>query len=97
MTTQVIPITAQPSQTFSVDIGGQQCTVNLYQKTTGLFMDLTANGNQVLMSMLCLDRVGLVRSAYLGFSGQLSFVDTQGYTDPIYTGLGSRYILVFLQ
>jgi len=95
MTTQIIPLTAQPSQSFSVVLGTQQCTINLYQKSTGLFMDLTANGNQILMSMLCLDRVGLIRSSYLGFVGQLAFADTQGYTDPNYSGLNGRYILIY--
>jgi hypothetical protein len=95
MTSQVIPITSNPVQTFNVALGSQQCTITLYQKSTGLFMDLAANGNQILNAMLCLDRVGLVRGAYLGFSGQLSFVDTQGYNDPYYLQLGTRYILVY--
>jgi hypothetical protein len=34
-----------------------------------------------------------VRDEYLGFIGDLAFFDTQGMTDPDWTGLGSRYIL----
>ena len=45
--------------------------------------------------MLCLNLVGLVRSAYLGFIGQLAFFDTQGTSDPDYSGLGTRYQLVY--
>ena len=97
MTTQIVPIASIPNQTFNVVLGAQQCTITLYQKSTGLFMDLVANGNQVITAMLCLDRVGLVREAYLGFAGSLAFVDTQGYSDPYYTGLGDRYILTYSQ
>jgi len=95
MTVQIVTISAIPAQTFSVSLGGQQCTVSIYQKSIGLFMDLAVDGNQILTAMLCLDRVGLVRFAYLGFAGQLAFVDTAGYSDPYYTGLGSRYILTY--
>ena len=95
MTNQVIPLTAQAAQTLSVQLGTQQCTINLYQKSTGLFMDLVVNGQQIVTAMLCLDRMGLVRQSYLGFIGNLTFVDTQGATTPYYTGLGSRYILVY--
>ena len=52
-------------------------------------------GAQVIAGRYCNDRVGLVRQAYLGFTGWLYFVDTQGGDDPYYTGLGSRYILVY--
>ena len=92
---QVIPITSDASQTFTIQLGNQNCQINLYQKTTGLFMDLTVNNNPILIAILCLDRVYLVREAYLGFIGNLFFVDTQGTSDPVYSGLGSRYILVY--
>ena len=40
--------------------------------------------------------VSLVPTAYLGFSGWLVFVDTQGSEDPQYAGLGTRWVLVYL-
>ena len=95
MTVQIIPITNDPAQTFTIALGGQQCQISIYQKSTGLFLDLTADGSPILNTMLCLDRVGLVRQAYLDFIGQLAFVDTQGYSDPYYTDLGTRYILTY--
>ena len=45
--------------------------------------------------MICLNNVGLVRESYLGFIGQLVFVDIQGTDDPYYTGLGLRYLLTY--
>jgi len=90
---QVIPLASVASQSLSVQINGQDCSINLYQKSTGLFFDLTVNGAQIIEAMLCLNGVGLIRSAYLGFVGQLVFIDTQGSSDPYYAGLGARYIL----
>ncbi len=92
---QVVPLAAMPSQSFTVALGAQQCQISVYQKSTGLFLDLIANGSNVVTAMLCINGVGLVREAYLGFSGQLAFVDTQGSNDPTYDGLGSRYILTY--
>jgi hypothetical protein len=37
-----------------------------------------------------------VRSAYLGFVGDLMFQDLQGTDAPTYDGLGSRFQLVYL-
>ena len=38
----------------------------------------------------------MVMTAYLGFVGELFFLDTQGSNDPVYTGLGSRYLLLYV-
>ena len=92
---QVIPLTPVASQSFSVQLNTQNCVINLYQKSTGLFIDLTVDGNVIVESMTCLNAVGIVREAYLGFDGQLVFIDTIGTNDPEYTGLGSRYILTY--
>jgi hypothetical protein len=92
---QTIPLSSVSSQTFNVQLGTQSCLINVYQKSTGLYFDLTLNSNQIISSMICLNLVGLVRESYLGFTGQLFFFDTQGTDDPDYTGLGTRYILVY--
>ncbi len=95
MTIQFIPISAVPSQTFTIQLGTQNCTINLNQKSTGLFFDLFIDGSPIVQSMICLNLVGLVREAYLGFIGQLAFIDMQGTSDPYYTGLGSQYLMIY--
>lgn len=92
---QIVPLDAVASQSLTASLGGQQCAINVYQKSTGMFFDLSIGGVAVVTAMLCMDRVGLVQQPYLGFVGQLAFVDTQGTSDPEYTGLGSRYILTY--
>ena len=37
----------------------------------------------------------LVREAYLGFTGDLFFVDTQGNDNPDYTGLDGRFLFLW--
>lgn len=64
---------------------------------TGLFLDLYINNAVVRTATICRDRVKLIRDAYLGFVGDLEFMDTQGLQDPDYTGLGARYQLVYLE
>jgi hypothetical protein len=95
MTIQVIPLTPVAAQSFTIQLNSQNCAINIYQKSTGLYFDLAIDGNPIVTTMICLNLVGLVRESYMGFNGQLAFVDTQGTDDPDYTGLGSRYQLVY--
>lgn len=95
MTIQIIPITNVPYQTFTIQLNNQNCAISIYQLTTGLFFDLAVDNNSIVNAMICLNLVGLIREAYLGFNGQLAFVDTQGTNDPEYSGLGTRYQLVY--
>lgn len=93
---QIIPILATPNQTLAVQLNNQSCQINIYQKSTGMFFDLYVSGGLVIGGVICLNQNRIVRSLYLGFLGDFIFVDTQGTTDPVYTGLGSRYQLVYL-
>jgi len=93
----VIPIQATPAQSLSSVLGGQNCQINIYQKSTGLYLDLLVSNSPIILSTICLDRVRLVREAYIGFTGDLTFADTQGTSDPVYTGLGSRFVLLYLE
>ncbi|TAL90900.1 MAG: hypothetical protein EPN62_00760 [Candidimonas sp.] len=94
---RTIPLQSIPSQTLDVQLSNQNCTINVYQKTTGLYLDLLINNAAVKTAILCRDRVKLIRDEYLGFIGDLVFVDTQGLNDPDYTGLGVRFVLVYLE
>ncbi|CAG9259677.1 hypothetical protein WT27_23625 [Burkholderia territorii] len=93
----ILPITAKPAQNFSVLLAGQNCQISVYQKTTGMYLDLSVNNAPIKSGIACRDRVLLIRHAYLGFVGDLTFFDTQGVADPEYTGLGTRWQLVYLE
>ena len=94
---QIVPLAAIPSPKVSILLGGQNCQIKVYQKTTGVYLNLSVNNTQVVSGVICRDRVAIVRDAYLGFVGDLSFFDTQGTSDPDYTGFGSRFQLVYLE
>ena len=68
----------------------------MYQKATGLYLDLYVSGQLVIAGVLCRDRAYLLRQPYLGFFGDLVFVDYEGTDDPQYVGLGSRWQLRYI-
>ena len=93
---QQIDLSAVPAQKLSVTLNNQDCQISVYQLFTGLFVDLVANGTPIFTCRLANDKVNLARNqAYNGFSGQLFFVDQQGTDDPVYTGLGTRFVLLY--
>jgi hypothetical protein len=94
---QIIPLNATPSQSMSVNLAGQDCRFSVYQRSTGVYLDLFVSNNPIIQGVLCRDRSLLVRDTYLGLAGDLAFTDTQGLNDPEYSGLGGRFLLVYLE
>ncbi|MCJ9707666.1 hypothetical protein LWS69_01285 [Bordetella hinzii] len=92
-----IPLRALPNQQCNVVLGGQNCQIDVYQKSTGLFLDLRVNNVPVALAVLCHDRVRLVRESYSGFNGDLCFMDTMGNEDPSFEGLGTKFLLIYLE
>lgn len=108
-----INLSAVPSQTLSIVLGGQTCQIAVYQKqpvtdvygvAAGLFFDLDVNNVSITKTVKCLDRTRLLLDRqYLGVTGDFMFIDTQGTgppdftgSPPDYTGLGSRFLLIYL-
>jgi len=91
VTTFIIPLSADPSQTLTVQLGQQACRLVVRQRRTGIFVDLYLNDSPIALGMKACNLVRLVRAKYLGFIGDLFFTDTQGTADPFYTGLGTRF------
>lgn len=92
---QVVPLQPTASQSVTVTLNNQACTINVRQTSTGLYLDLYVNNELIIGGVLCENLNVIVRDAYLGFIGDLAFYDTQGDTAPVYTGLGSRYVLEY--
>lgn len=91
-----IPLQPIPNQTMQVQINNQPCTIDIYQLDYGLFVDLHVGATLIIGGVIALNRTLIVRSLYLGFDGDLVFDDTQGNDDPVYTGLGDRFQLLYL-
>lgn len=93
----LISVAAVPNQSLQVQLDGQSCTLNIQQTAFGLFMDVLIGTEQIIAGVICENWNRIVRSLYLGFVGDFAWIDTQGTSDPVYTGIGSRYYLVYLE
>jgi hypothetical protein len=93
---QLIPLNSAPNQTVTVLLGAQSTQVYIYQKNNfGLFCDVSVNNALIIGGVICQNLNRIVRDAYLGFIGDLVFNDTQGTADPVSTGLGSQFVLLY--
>jgi hypothetical protein len=93
---QVIPLQPVPSQTLQCQVGNQAVTLDVYQLAYGLFVDVDWGENEI-DGVIAHNAHLIVRYAYLGFEGDFIFVDTTGQgNDPVYTGLGTTFQLLYL-
>ena len=90
-----IPLQPIPSQFVKVVLGGQNFQILLQQKEQGLFVDVNVNGVDIVTSVIARDNDDILCRKYVGVAGSLRFLDLQGSTDPFYTGLNSRYVLIY--
>jgi hypothetical protein len=96
---------------MQIVLGGQQCQISVYLKggyaysdtpgftspNTNLYFDLMSNGVPITTTAICLNDVRLLKNRqYLSFVGDFMFVDTEGTSDPNVTGLGTRFLLLYL-
>lgn len=91
----IVPLSPVPFQIVSTILNSQNCTINVYQKSTGLYMDLFLNNLPVMTCVACLNNVLVIYDEYIGFLGDFFFIDMQGSLDPTFDGLGSRFFLVY--
>ena len=97
--TLLIPLQPVPSQAVACSLGGQSCQIAVYQKGVGLYVDLYVNNAAIITGVIAESGNVIVRSAYLGFSGDLAIFDTQPVggiaADPYSSGLGSQFQLIY--
>lgn len=94
---QQVPLQALPNFSTSIVLNNQACRINIRQTSTGVYLDLYVNNQLIIAGVICQNLNRIVRDAYLGFIGDLAFFDLQGNDDPVYTGFGTRFILVYLE
>ncbi|MDI2091692.1 phage baseplate plug family protein [Commensalibacter oyaizuii] len=95
---QLISINAVEAQQFSLSFREYSYRFRLLDRgKAGVFLDVYQGINPVLTGLLCLDRVRIIRSAYVRFPGDFMFVDQEGFDNPSYTGFNNRFLLYFLE
>lgn len=97
-----VPTQPVPSQQLQCQLYNQAVTLNLYQQAYGLYVDVLVGVSPIVQGVIALDRNRIVRSSYLGFSGDFVFVDLQAPAgqfglDPVFTGLNGRHLLIYLE
>ncbi|OUI83459.1 hypothetical protein HK22_08385 [Gluconobacter sp. DsW_056] len=88
-------LSATASQSLNIVLNQQLVRLDVYQRSTGLFMDVWQNSTRVVAGAICQNLNPVIHADYLGLGGDFVFVDTQGAEDPTYDGLGDRFVLTF--
>jgi hypothetical protein len=93
-----IPTLSVAAQSLTTALNGQSVRLEIAQKAFGLSTDVYVNDALIIGGVMIENDNPIVRSAYLGFLGDLYFHDTQpsgGPGIPSYTDLGGRYALLY--
>lgn len=91
----VIPTNPIPSQLFSIVLGEYNCTFKLYQKGIRMFMDLYTENAPIFTGNVCLSSSIINNVSNNNFTGVLTFLDLLGDEAPFYSGLNSRFRLLY--
>lgn len=89
MTIMVIPLQPIPNQSVSYPLNGIAYTIDINTLRDELYISVWQAGSYVLRNR------ALRSYSPVGFGLQLA--DTDGTDDPVYTGLGTRWVLLGLQ
>lgn len=92
---EIATVAGRARQLLTLPLGTAIATISLSQLGTGLYADIGIDGTLIAAGILALDGVPLLNNPYLGFPGDIAIFDTQGNDDPDYTGLGSRFQLLW--
>ncbi len=94
-------------QSCQIAIYQKQPIVDEYGVAAGLFFDLIVGGVPIINTARCLDRTRiLLDRQYLGVAGDFMFLDTLATeggpptfngAPPYYTGLGTQFVLLYLE
>lgn len=94
---QQIPLTAVPIQRLAVTLDGQSCSIEVRQNGPRVYLSLWLGEQMILGARVCRDRTLMLTGAhYLGFAGDLMWVDNSAFDDPQWWGLDGRWSLVYL-
>lgn len=94
----LVPLQATPNQTLAITLARQATQIAVRQNGDDMYFDLKLDDDYIVRTRICRDRQRLLLDVkYRGYIGDFAFVDTQGTDDPDFAGLGSRWVLLYLE
>jgi hypothetical protein len=88
MTIYTIPLDAVPNQSVTVTLEQKTWAITVETRLGNLYLSLTnTTDGTVILNRICRDRVMI--------EGNFFFYDTDGIGNPVFTGLGGRYVLAW--
>lgn len=99
MSLRAIPLSPVPNQSLSVVLQDRNVALTLRTLDGTLYIDVLCEGAPICTTHVCQDRQLLTaRAEYLGFPGlSLWFADLRGTSDPHWSELSSRYLLLSIE
>lgn len=99
MSLRAIPLSPIPNQSMSVVLQERNVALTLHTLDGTLYADVLCEGVPICTTHVCQDRQLLTaRAEYLGFPGlSLWFADLRGTSDPQWSELNSRYLLLSIE
>lgn len=96
-----IPLSAYPDQKLQIDLGGQMCTLRVYERSGFMYLDLTLGRTLLASGLLCQPTTPVLAPPPSGFSGNFCVIDTLAASEssqesPEFSGWGTRYKLYWL-
>jgi hypothetical protein len=92
---QEIPLIAQVAQSIKIVLDEQACEIQIRERLGNLYMSMVVDGVESWNNYVCYNQQNIKPFTYMPFRGGLYFVDIEGDTDPVSSGLNTRYFLVF--
>lgn len=90
-----IPLTPIVAQSLKVVLDEQSCEISIRERLGNLYMSMVVDSVDSWSNFVCYDRQNIKPYSYMPFSGGLYFVDKEGSTDPVASGLNTRYFLIY--
>lgn len=93
----IIPLEALPNQKLTINLNNQNCVFEFVTRGKNIYMNLSVDNQEVVNGVICLNKVDLIQYNYLNFNGRLYFEDLESNLDPYFWGLGTRWVLNYVQ
>lgn len=93
-----IPLQAVANQSVAVTLAGQACIITiqtLSEADQRQYFSLSVAGTIICQGVMMVNDHAIVQAAYTGFIGDFAVEDLQGDAPPLYTGWGTRWLLVY--